>query len=303
MIKLLKNIYRTSTIGQKVLFPIKRCYDFIWVRVLPEKLFLSHIYKLRFKRKLCFDNPRTIQEKYLWLRLNDKTQLHTQCADKYLVRNYIKEKIGNKYLIPLLFQTKNSKDITKEKLPNIPIIIKTNHACGGHTIIKDKKKVCYRQLQKKLKRDLKKKFYYRSRQWQYKNIIPRIIIEKLLIDKSNQKLFDYKLHCYNGTVVLIEVYFYIQNKKSINFYDTSWNKLDMRVRTRNNLGKVDKPKNLSEMISIAEKLSTDFRFVRVDTYNLNGDIYVGELTFTPAVGIQGFLPEKWNYIFGDMLKL
>ena len=305
MIKLIKKYYIESKTGRKLFYPLKRFYDFYWVNLVSEKAYLKHLYQMTCGGELDLDNPQTIQEKLLWLRFHNKKPLYTKCSDKYLVRSYVEEKIGDKYLIPLVLQTKNPKDIIATNLPDYPVIIKTNHGCGGHIVIKDKNSVNYKKLQKYFKRMLKQNFYYRSRQWQYKNIEPCIIVEEHLQEKNNKKVTDFKLHCYNGKVDRIEVYRYHANDngKDLMFYTLDWKKLDMSCRTLKNNGEIPKPKNLSEMIEIAEILASDFKFVRVDTYNLDGNIFVGELTFTPAMGTQGYRPEPWSKILGDKLQL
>ncbi len=302
MIKYIKIIYHGSSIGRKIFFPIKSIYDLFWVRIVSERFYLRHLYNLEFKHTLNLDNPKTIQEKYLWLRLNDKTILKTQCADKYLVRDFVSKRIGEDYLVPLLFHTTDSSQITPENLPDIPFIIKTNHGCGGHTTVHDKTKLNYNKLRRSLKKALKSNFYFKNREWQYKNIVPRIIIEEVL-PKDDQLVLDYKFHCYNGTVNMIEVYIYEADGLKINFYTKDWKKLDICSSSTESTGITRIPKKLKSMISLAEKLSTDFKFVRVDMYNSNEKIFIGEFTFTPSMGLQGFRPVKWNLKFGEKLKL
>ena len=302
MIKLLKKIYRTSNIGQKVLFPIKWCYDFYWIHIASEESYLKRIYWLVYDHKLNLNNPRTLQEKYLWLRLNDKTKLHTLCADKYLVRNYIKEQIGGEYLIPLLFHTADPKQLTLENLPNIPFIIKTNHGSGGHIIVYNKAILNYGELWKKLREALKSNIYYKSREWQYKNIKPHIIVEELL-QKNNEQVLDYKFHCYNNIVNMIEVFIYAEDGLKINFHTRDWERLDIRSRDTESTASTKRPKRLNTMIKLAQKLSTNFKFVKVDMYNVDGKIFFSELTFTPSMGLQGFIPDEWNLKLGNKLKL
>ncbi|MFC1528041.1 ATP-grasp fold amidoligase family protein [Candidatus Neomarinimicrobiota bacterium] len=302
MVKSLKNIYRTSTIGHKVLSPIKWLNDLFWIRIASEESYLKRVYRMAYDLKLNLNNPRTLQEKYLWLRLNDKTKLHTLCADKYLVRNYIKEQIGGEYLIPLLFHTSDPKQLTLENLPNIPFIIKTNHGCKGHIIVYDKAKLNYGELRKKFRKALKSNIYYKSREWQYKNIKPHIIVEELL-QKNKEQVLDYKFHCYNNIVNMIEVYIYAKDGLKINFYKRDWEKLDIRSRDTESTVPTKRPKRLNTMIKLAQKLSTNFKFVKVDMYNIDGKIFIGELTFTPSMGLQGFIPDEWNLKLGDKLKL
>ena len=137
---------------------------------MPEKLYLKRRFKRTFKRELDLDNPKTLNEKIVWLKLNDRTPLHTICADKYAVRSYIKEKVGEEYLVPLFYQTKNVKEIIPENLPDTPCIIKANHDSGGGIFVLDKSKTDWEEAQESLKKRLKKNYYPRSKEWQYKNI-------------------------------------------------------------------------------------------------------------------------------------
>ncbi len=303
MIKLIKKIYHNSTIGRKVFAPLKWCYDFFWVRIAPEKSYLKRIYRFGFNHKLNFENPKTIQEKYLWLRLNDKTPLHTLCADKYAVRKYVRDNIGEQYLVSLILDTVKPTDLIPSNLPKFPFIIKTNHGCGGYVIVKDKSKVDWENVQKVLRKSLKSNFYNKGRELQYKNIKPRILVEKLLLDNNLNAPLEYKFHCYNGIVNMVEVYIDKYTKYRINYYSTEWELLNFRCRTVPNGRNITKPINLNEMKSIAETLSKSFRAVRIDLYYYDRKIFFGEMTFTPAMGLQSYIPNKWNLILGERLKL
>ena len=303
MREFIKHLYHETTIGHLLLSPSKKIYDIYRLRILPDKIYLKKIFKLKFGLNLDLENPKTIHEKLIWLRLNIRNSLYTLCADKYAVRDYIKDKIGEKYLIPLVFHTDNPADISPENLPDYPFIIKTNHGCRGEIIVKDKSKIDWRTVRKDLKKSLKFNFYYKGREWQYKNIEPRIIVEKLILDKNFNIPYEYKFHCCNGKVKFIEVYIDKYMNKKLNFYDPDWNILDCRVGTVGNGADFEKPEMLSKMKSLAEILARDFIFVRVDLYNFNSEIYFGELTFTPVGGFQKYIPSKWNRIFGDKLQL
>ena len=132
----LKHLYDNTAIGYSLLSLVKKLYDIYIFRVLSEKIFIQRTFKILLGYNLNLENPKTLNEKVQWLQLNDRTPLHTLCTDKYAVREYVKEKIGEQYLIPLVYHTNNPADIIPENLPDFPCIIKTNHGCGGHVIVK-----------------------------------------------------------------------------------------------------------------------------------------------------------------------
>jgi len=301
MRELFKHFYKNATAGHLLLYPVKKLYDIYRIRLLPEKIYLKKIFKLKFGFNIDLENPKTIHEKLIWLRLNERNPLHTLCADKYAVRNYIKDKIGEKYLIPLVFQTDNPADIYPENLPDYPFIIKTNHGCSGEIIVKDKSQIDWEKVRKNLKKSLKSNFYYKGKEWQYKNIEPCIVVEKLLLNNNFEIYREYQLTCCNGQVKFIEVQIDKYANKKLNFYDPDWNILDCRVSSVENSEYCEKPVMLDKMKSLAEVLARDFIFVRVDLYNFGSEIYFGELTFTPVGGFQKYIPSKWNRIFGDKL--
>jgi len=303
MRKILKHLFYNTTAGHILFSPAMKLYDIYRLRLLPDKIYLKKIFKLKFGFDLNLENPKTIHEKLIWLRLNERNPLHTLCADKYAVRDYIKEKIGEKYLIPLVFHTNNPSDIFPENLPDYPFIIKTNHGCRGGIIVKDKSQIDWEMVRKKLEKSLRSNFYYKGKEWQYKNIKSCIVVEKLLLNKNFEIPREYKLHCCNGKVKFIEVYIDKYTNKRLNFYEPDWNILECRVSSVENGKNFKKPEMLNKMKLLAEILARDFIFVRVDLYNFGSEIYFGELTFTPVGGFQKYIPSKWNRIFGDRLQL
>ena len=146
--KLLKKLYHNSKFIHRILLPVKKIELLILTRFFPEHVYRKYQFKKIFGYRLNIYNPKTLHEKINWIQLNDITPLHTLCADKYAVRNYVEEKIGKQYLIPLVFHTKDPNKIIPENLPNYPIIIKTNHGCGGHIIIKNKSEIIWKVVQK-----------------------------------------------------------------------------------------------------------------------------------------------------------
>lgn len=269
-----------------------------------DEIALKQYFKKVFGYELDLNNPTTFNEKMHWLKLNDRTELHTICADKLLVRNYVAEKIGEQYLVPMLFSTKKVSDITPESLPDYPTIIKTNHDSGSTFLIRDKKTINWPEIRKALKTSMRNNFYFAGREWPYKNIKPQILVEKVLFQKDGSLPNDYKFYCSNGIVHYIQVEIDRGGSKhSRNIYDLQWNLLDI---SRDGLPadlSEKRPEKLEEMIAVCEKLSAPFIFARVDLYYIQSEIYFGEITFTPGGGFTKFEPNEWDKIFGDTISL
>jgi len=298
----IKHLYRDTTIGHLLISPFKKLYD-TYSRLLPEDVYIRRTFKSRLGYNLNLDNPKTLNEKIHWLQKNDRTPLHTLCSDKYAVREYVKEKIGEEYLIPLVYHTTNPKDIVPENMPDYPFIIKTNHGCGGHVIVRDKSKIEWKSVQRNLAKLLKSNYYYRAREWQYKDIKPCIVVEKLLLDENSNIPFDYKFSCCNGRVAWIEVIMDRFSDSVMTIYKPDWHKFEYIPLGYNPGEDIKKPENLNKMKSLAETLAKAFRNTRIDFYNVGGKIYFGEVTFSPKAGFLQFPSPKWDRIFGDKLKL
>ncbi|WP_225036344.1 ATP-grasp fold amidoligase family protein [Winogradskyella sp. SM1960] len=262
--------------------------------------------------KLDLDNPITLNEKINWLKLYDRKDLHTTVADKFKVRDYIKSKIGEQYLVPLLFQSDNPKELLPENLPDIPFIIKANHDSSGGQIVKNKADINWKKIQQQFKKRLKENYFYSSREWQYKNIKPTIIAEKLLTDKNEKIPFDYKIHCFNGKVRMIQVDIDRNSDSHYrNWYNAKWEREPYKWSSSKGNGKytdpsdyeIDRPDTLDNMIQLSEKLSEDFIYVRVDWYDVDGKLYFGELTFHHDGGTSPILPKEWDENLGKQLLL
>ncbi len=276
----------------------------IIIDTFPKKWVLSYQYKKYLGYYPDFKEPKTFNEKLNWLKVYKDEELNAIITDKYLARNYIKSKIGKKYLIPLLFQTKDPKDICKSSLPDIPFIIKVNHDCGGWKIIKNKEIVDWDGIRDFFSIRLKKNYYYYALEPSYKKIEPCIIVEKLLIDKNGDIPYDYKVYCFNGKAKIIAVdRDRGKETKSRNWYDLDWNKKDVFWNTKGDDIPNRKPKEFDKMVQLSEKLSSTFNFLRVDWYLLENKLYIGELTLYPGAGLVPFYPEKWDRILGDYLEL
>ena len=261
---------------------------------------------------LDLKNPKTLNAKMQWLKLNDLTDLHKQCADKYMVRSFVEKEVGEEFLVPLLYVTENPKNITYDNLPKKEhFIIKTTHDSSGGVIVRNLEKDIpdIKVLQEKFAKLLKSKHYRGGRENQYKDIKPRIVVEKLLEDKNGKIPNDYKFHCFNGVPKIVYVSVDREGKNKRNIYDVDWNPIyftwtapgkdSEHIRGE----EVEKPENYEKMLEIAQKLASHFLYVRVDLYNVDGKIYVGELTFHHGSGFEHIRPIEWDYKMGEMLKL
>lgn len=238
----------------------------------------------------------------MWLRVYDNTPLKTKCADKYEVREYVKEKIGEEYLIPLLGVYDNFGEIDFETLPN-QFVMKCNHGSGYNIIVKDKATFDKANARKKINQWLKEDFGAYFGEIHYSDIKRKVIIEKYL-ENLDGDIEDYKYFCFNGKPYYI---MYCTDRASGNtkytFLDLDCNNL--RFNCHGELFEKDivPPQNLQLMKELAEKLSKDFKMVRVDFYNIEGKIYFGELTFTSFGGYFNFNPPEYDLKLGEMLDL
>ena len=271
---------------------------------MNDKKFLQKKYFLKFGKKLDLNNPKTFNEKLQWLKLYDRNPEYTKMVDKYAVRSYISKKIGQEYLIPLIGVYNKFEEIKFEELPN-QFVLKCTHDSGSTIVCKDKNQFDFDDAKKKINRKMKMNFYYVGREWPYKNVKPKIIIEKYMEDNEQSELRDYKLMCFNGKVKCSFVCSerYSESGLKIDIYDLEWKKMEVKRNHPNSSIEIAKPKNYEIMIELAEKLSKGIPFVRVDFYEIEGKLYFGELTFFPGSGLTEFIPEKYDNILGDMLEL
>ena len=310
--KSLVKIYNSSELGYQVAGPILALRSYLKYKRKTDETILKERFKKYHHREINLENPKTLNEKIVWLKLNDRRPLHTQCADKYEVRKYISEKIGSEFLVPLFFQTYDYKDVRIENLPDEPCIIKTNHDSGGGIFVYDKTKLDYKKAQQKLRRRLAVNYYGRSKEWQYKNIKPCVIVEKLLQTKEGTIPLDFKVHCMTGKPRMIQVDVGRGTQNHFrNWYSTEWEREPYKWSSIKPNGKytdpseedVEKPELLTKMLELSEKLAKPFPYVRVDWYDVDGKLYFGEMTFHHDGGNQPILPEVWDSKLGNLVKL
>lgn len=271
--------------------------------LIPDKLYLSIIYYYVFHKKINWKIPSTYNEKLQWLKLYDRNPLYTTLVDKYAVKEYIRGLIGDEYIIPTIDVYDNVDDIDIQKLPNA-FVLKTTHDSGGVRICVDKSQFDFEEAKKYLNKRMKQNYYYIWREWPYKNVKPRIIIEKYIGDLNG--IDDYKFFCFNGKVKYLFIATDRQSKKEetkFDFYDRYFNHLSFTNGHPHSKNRIQKPETFDKMISLAEKISSNIPHVRVDFYTLNGKVLFGEMTFFHWSGFVPFNPEKWDKIFGDEIQL
>lgn len=276
------------------------------LRFLPDQSYVKLYFRLNLHRKLDLKNPKCLNDKLQWMKFNYRFPLQTIVSDKYAVREYVAEKIGTEYLIPLLGVWDNFEKIDFDKLPE-QFVLKCNHDSGGLAICTNKKDFDINGARKKIERSLKSNFYWIGREYQYKNIIPKIICEQYITEDGSVPE-DYKIYCFNGIPDAILVckgrFSKGSHKAQYYFYDHNWNFLPYNKGDNvNNDPKVEKPKNLDKMLEIARKLSKDFIFARIDLYNIDGKIYFGEITLSPNSGFDPDITVETDKMFGEKLEI
>lgn len=272
---------------------------------IPDKVYLHVKYYCRMGKRLNLRNPQTFNEKLQWLKLYGRRPIDTVLSDKYSVKEYIAKTIGAQYVIPLLGVWDRFEDIDFDKLP-AQFVLKCTHDSGGIVICKDKSKLDIKSAKKKLSKSLKTDYFVYSREHAYKNIPRRIIAEKYMEDSESQELVDYKVHNFNGVpkMVLLCQSRFSKGGLREDFYTPEWEHMDIsRPGHPNADEQVPKPAELKEILQLSAKLAAQMPFVRTDFYIINGKIYFGEVTYSPAAGMTTFIPEKWDKILGDWITL
>jgi hypothetical protein len=273
---------------------------------MPDSLYLRWIFPKYLGYKLNLKRPRTFNEKINWLKIHDRNPKYTKLVDKIEVKQYVAGIIGIKYIIPTLGVWDKPEDINFDVLPN-QFVLKTNHLSGGPSIVicKDKAKFDFSEARRKMSIAMKDEHYTPFREWPYKNVEPRIFAEKYMVDESGYELKDYKFFCFNGEPKFLKVDFNRQFDHHANYYDLKWNMLPFgeKVCPLKKEVMINEPIGFNKMVGLARILAHNIPFLRVDLYNINGRIYFGELTFSPAAGLGIFEPESYDMEIGKLLSL
>lgn len=284
---------------EKIIYGIEKLGILNW---LDDEKYIKLVYRLAFGKKIDLNNPKSFTEKINYYKLYYRNPLMKQCADKYEVRKFVKERIGEKYLNDCIGIWNNINDIDFNKLPN-KFVLKPTNGSGDVVICDNKNDFDWNVAKTKLYQNRRKHFSSKTREWAYYDLPYRIIGERYIESSDEYQIKDYKFFCFNGEPKFLFVASErgTENLK-FDFFDLNWNWLPV-TNNHNHNPNQDKPQHFEEMLMICRKLSKEFPHVRVDLYEEEGKIYFGELTFYHFGGFTKFEPEEWDYKFGEYFKI
>lgn len=291
-----------------VLTLLKRVWRFILLRLISDHLYINYRYFKIFGKLPNLKHPMTLNEKIQVSKLYDREPLYTTLADKYRVREYVKGVLGADYLIPLIGVYSSVEDLFCNFPEDYPFIIKPNHDSGGGIIIRGLEDINREEIILTISQRLKRNFYYETKEWEYKNIKPLIVVERLLTKLDGDVPNDYKINCFGGKCEFIYCSIDRGGRNYRKIYDRNWVGIDMTwcapgLEARKFSGpNIARPLNFEKMIEIAEKLAANFNYIRVDLYNVDGIIYFGELTRHHGGGYEPILPSELDVYYGNLIS-
>ena len=273
--------------------------------IYNDKLYVKWKFRLNMGCRCNLEHPKTFQEKLQWIKFNDRKPIYHQMVDKVEVKKFIAERVGEEYVIPTLGVWDHFEDIDFDTLPD-EFIMKNTYDSGTYCICTNKLQLSKEAIRKRLSITWGKDYYVFSREWPYKGLKHRIIAEPLLHDEKSPYLTDYKFFTFNGEP---KFYYTTSDRGSAtglkeDFFDVNGNLLELNQKGYyNNPNTPSLPVNLEKMVDFARILAKDTYHLRVDFYEINGRMYVGEMTFFDGGGFCPFVPDKYNRILGDWIKL
>lgn len=272
-------------------------------RFVPDKLYLSILFRHRLGYSMDWDNPKTFNQKLQWLKLNDRRPEYTRMVDKYEAKKYVADIIGDEYIIPTIGVWNSVDEIDFDALPQ-QFVLKCTHDSGGIVVCKDKLHLDIAEAKKKLRKGLKTNFYWQSCEYPYRGVKPRIIGEEYMEDISGE-LRDYKFFCFDGEpkFMFVATDRMKADDTKFDFFDMDYNHLPFTNGHPNAAIPPKKPETFEQMKLLAAKLSQGIPHVRVDFYDVEGHVYFGEMTFFHWSGMTPFEPEEWDYKFGEWITL
>jgi hypothetical protein len=275
------------------------------LKCLPDKAYLSILYRATLGKKMQWKAPKTFNEKLQWLKLYDRNPVYTTMVDKFEAKQFAAQLIGEQYVVPLLAGPWERFDqIDFDALPD-QFVLKTTHDCGGVFICKDKSSLDRQAAKEFLEKHLKRDYYSTGREWPYKNVKPRIFAEAFLAELEDD-LRDYKFFCFDGVPKLMFIASERQSKEQetkFDFFDMDFNHLPIINGHPNSPNPISRPENFEKMKELAAVLSKGIPHLRVDFYECSGRLYLGEMTFSHWGGLVPFEPEEWDEKLGSWIKL
>lgn len=272
------------------------------LKFIPTKPYLKLVYWIKTGKKLNLKKPITFCDKLNWLKLYDLHPEYTELVDKVTVREFVSKKLGKDICFPLLGVWEHYEDIDFESLPE-KFVLKCNHDSGSVKIVSDKNKMNHEELKKFFAFRLKMNPYVIGREYPYRDVLPRIFAEKYMIPDEEEDINDFKFFCFNGVPEIMFVATERNTDCKFDFFDMDFNHLDIHNIHPNSSRIIKKPQKFEEMKNLARKLSEGMKFVRVDLYEINGEVYFGEFTFFHAGGFWPFTPEEYEVKFGELISI
>lgn len=272
--------------------------------LIPDKAYLKLAYRIHFGKKLDLENPVDFNEKLQWLKLHSDDPKYVTMVDKVLVKDYVSKIIGNEYIIPTIGVYNTFDEIDFSTVPE-RFVIKCNHDSGSVIICNDKNECDFQAMKKKIMKCLRKSSFYWGREKPYKYVDRKILIEENIQKDPSEEINDYKLMCFSGKVKCSFVCTdrFSKDGLKVTFFDNEWNVMPFERHYPKSRVTIPKPRHYDEMVRLAEMLSKDLPFVRVDFYEVNDRVYFGELTLFPGCGWEEFTPAEWDTKLGEWIDL
>ena len=308
MIERIKRVYRKSTFTYYLFYPARMLYNFFFFYIIPDKVAIERKFRKAMGYRLDWNNLRTFSEKLQWLKLYNRKPWYSDCVDKFKVRDYVAKKLGtDKYLIPLYYETLDWRDVKLENMPDKPFVIKCNHDNSSYRIVQDKKEVNWKEMRLFYRRRLNgRSHFWANREWPYKYVQPRVMVEQLLMPKIDDGLWEFKFYCFGGKIGIIQLSIQKDGKKKFRYLNANYipYSIDHHIGEMEMIEDVPAIYCKEEMQNIALCLAQDFEYhIRVDVYQVDKKLYVGELTFFDGAGFDIIYPESWNLELGSYLHL
>lgn len=313
MARFLKLNRKIAEKAEKSSFPVWYAYyrirRFLKYEIHSDEYLVNKMYRNDFGRDCDLKNPKRFSEKVQWLKLYERKDFHTVLADKYASRDYISKNFGDEYLVPLMFVTDDWREIKPENIPDEPCIIKPNNNCGKYHIVRNKDEMDWYQVRMDARKWMAENMYYRCQEWQYKNMKPCLLVEKLLLDKEGRIPNDYKLHFFDGELEFVYCSIDREGRNYRNIYDKDWKPLNFQLIAPQKYNpdirgpEIPAPETFDKMKEMGRVVAKLFKYVRVDFYDVNGRLYFGEITLHHGSGTDHFYPDEYDFIYGDKIKL
>jgi len=273
--------------------------------LLSDSAYLKCFYRSVFDEKLNLNTPRNYNEKLQWLKLHDRRPIYMEMVDKYDAKKFVADRIGKEHIVETYGVWDRFEDIDFDLLPE-SFVLKCTHDSAGYVICRNKAEFDMNAARKKIKRCLNRNFFYVGREWPYKSLKPRVLAEKYMEDHTLHELRDYKFFTFDGVP---EVMHLVSNRQNADeetygdFFDMEYNHLDLTMGHPNAPECPEKPKNFDKMKEFATILAEGTKHLRVDFYEVDGELFFGELTFYQDSGFTNIKPESWNEILGDRIDI